>query len=276
METALFNKFCSIAYAKAGISLNEGKEALVTARVAKRQRVLKLGTPREYLHYLEEEKTGEELVYFLDSISTNFTNFMREKDHFNLLTKEVRQWIASGRQMIRLWCAASSSGEEPYSMAITILDTLDDKAMDFKILATDISTKVLNSAKKGVYDSKSVEPLTKAQRIKHFSRITPRSADEALFEVKPEVKRHIVFKRLNLSTPPFPMQGPLDAVFCRNVMIYFDNRVRQGLISEIERLLQPGGFLVTGHSETLAGISSSFKMLRPSVYMKPMADEWLA
>ena len=125
MGTALFKKFCKLAYDKAGITLKPGKESLVRARVAKRQRALGIGSPREYLGYLEADESGEELVQFLDVISTNFTHFMREKDHFEELTREVHSWLAAGRQRIRMWCAASSSGEEPYSTVITILDALD-------------------------------------------------------------------------------------------------------------------------------------------------------
>ncbi len=272
MESALFKKFCKLAYDVAGITLNDSKEALVSSRVAKRQRALKLNTAREYMNYLKADETGEELIYFLDAISTNFTKFMREQDHFTLLASEVSKWAADGKKRLRIWCAASSSGEEPYTIAITILDALDGQSMDFKILATDISTNVLNTAKKGVYGQASIEPLSKAQRHKYFNRLTPRGEPNAQFEVKPEVKQHIMFKRLNLSKPPFPMKGPMDIVFCRNVMIYFDTRVRQGLISEIERLLRPGNMLITGHSETLTGISTGFQMIRPSLYQKPSRE----
>ncbi|MCP4679422.1 MAG: chemotaxis protein CheR [Deltaproteobacteria bacterium] len=270
IEAGLFKKFCKIANEKAGISLNDNKQALVTARVAKRLRILKMGTAREYMHYLQADESGEELIHFLDAISTNFTSFMREPEHFDILGREVKQWMNTGRQRIRLWCAASSSGEEPYSIVITVLDTLDGHSMDFKLLATDISTKVLGIAQKGVYTGDTVRPLTKGQRLKYLNRLTPRSAEEQIFEVKPEVRKRIVYKRLNLAKPPFPMQGPLDGVMCRNVMIYFDKAVRQGLVSEAERLLRPGAFLMTGHSETLTGIQSSFQVVKPSIYRKPM------
>ncbi len=270
MEQALFSKFRTIAYEKAGIALNQGKQSLVSARVAKRQRALGIETPRQYLKFLEDDNSGTEIVYFLDAISTNFTSFMREPDHFKVLSDEANTWIVKGRNRVRLWCAASSSGEEPYSIAITVLEALKDKKLDFKILATDISTRVLDAAEAGIYEQTRIEPLTKAQRTKYLERRSPRSSEEQLFEVKPAVKRHIVFKRLNLSKPPFPMNGPLDLVMCRNVMIYFDNAVRQGLVSEMERLLCPGGLLLTGHSETLTGIQSGLKFERPSVYRKPL------
>ena len=151
-------------------------------------------------------------------------------------------------------------------MAITLLEALDGRHLDFKILATDISIRALNTAVAGRYDKRVLEPLSRAQRAKYLQPCAG-----GTYEMRSEVKERIVFRRLNLSTPPFPMEGPLDVVFCRNVMIYFGDPTRQALVTEIERLLGPGGLLFTGHSENLARIRTGLKTLRPSVYRKPEA-----
>ncbi len=269
LSTALFEDFRAIAYEKAGIKLRNGKEALVAARVAKRLRALGMVDAAQYLRYLSEGDSEEELVNFLDVISTNFTSFFREPDHFEFLTEFVKERIDSGSQRMRIWCAASSSGEEPYSIAITVLDAIDGRQIDFKLLATDISTRVLTQAKAAVYEEQKLRPVPKPMLRKYFTATRDRAVDGSRrLEVKPEIRKLITFTRLNLAAPPFPMNGPMDMVFCRNVMIYFDNRIRQGLIEEIERLLKPNGVLITGHSETLAGSKSTLKVIRPSIYEK--------
>ena len=169
-----------------------------------------------------------------------------------------------------MFVTSSSTGEEPYSMAITLAEAFKSKPrIDYRILATDINTQVLAKAKEGCYAAERVEPVPRPLRIKYFdaNRGTVSTADR--LTVKQSVRDVVVFKRLNLATPPFPMQGPLDAVFCRNVMIYFDAPTRQRLVSAIEDLLRPGGFLAIGHTETLNGLQVRLKMVRPSVFVLP-------
>lgn len=268
MKKNIFKRFCEIAYEKAGISLHEGKQALVSARVAKRQRMLDIPTAEDYLEFLEKDANAEELIHFLDAISTNFTSFFREKDHFEILSDLVKKWEEMGQTRYRFWSAASSSGEEPYTILITLLDSFKEKRdKDFKLLATDISTRILKKAIEGIYEEEKIKPVSKAQKIKYFDKI--KNANGTLqFKVKDEIKQYVTYKRLNLSQVPFPMRGPLDVVFCRNVMIYFDKVVRQRLVSEIERLLKPGGVLMIGHTETLTGINTNLKVIKPSVYQK--------
>ncbi len=154
-------------------------------------------------------------------------------------------------------------------MAVTILDALDGRDIPFRILATDISTKVLEKAILGIYKAEALKALSRLQRAKYF--VHHKGEDGGTYEVKPEVKSHIVFKRINLSKPPFPMKGPFDMVFCRNVMIYFDREVRTRLIEDILRLLDETGLLVVGHAESLAGIGLNFDTLSPSVYRRRAA-----
>ena len=269
MDEKIFKKFCAIAYEKAGINLKEGKEALVSARVSKRMRTLKIEDIREYMHFLENDESGTELVHFLDAISTNFTHFYREKDHFEYLETKIKEWLSSGQKRFRIWSAASSSGEEPYSIIMTMLDLLEGQSCDFKLLATDISTKILSRAINGIYETERIEPVPKAQRNKYMLKLKSDSEEDGvIYQMNDQAKKNVVFKRLNLSQPPFPMKGPMDVIFCRNVMIYFDREVRQRLVSEMERLLKPGGILMIGHTETLAGIQSGLKIVSPSIYRK--------
>ncbi len=270
MDTALFQRFADLVYEQAGITLRPGKEALVHARVAKRLRALSLPDEAEYLRFLEQDESGDELVHFLDAISTNFTSFFRESDHFENLRDHVQNRLAEGQNRLRIWCAAASSGEEPYSIAMTVHEVIEHRRVDFRMLATDISTKVLHKAMTGEYDASRLTSLTPQQMLKYFTRVDDGEGhEEKRYVVSPVLRDYIVFKRLNLSTPPFPMSGPMDVVFCRNVMIYFDNAVRQRLVAEIERLLAPGAILFVGHTETLTGINTGLRMVRPSVYWKP-------
>ncbi len=266
MNARLFHRFSEIAYQQAGIRLREGKEMLVAARVAKRQRALGLDSQESYLDYLENEETGEEIRNFLDAISTNYTSFFRERDHFEFFGRALNQWRLQRRTRLRVWCAASSTGEEPYSIAMTALDAFQGRAVDFRILATDISTRVLMRATAGVYPESRLSPLSRSQIANYFVR----RGEGGDYQVRPEVQRLIVFKRLNLSLPRLPMNGPLDMVFCRNVMMYFDLQVRQRLVGEIVRLLRPGGFLVIGHAESLGELRARLDILRPSLYRKPL------
>lgn len=269
MNRNLFARFSEIAYDTAGICLNENKTALLQARIAKRMRTLDFRTPEEYLNFLETDESGDELVQFLDSISTNYTYFFREEDHFEIYSRFLAYWKKQGQTRFRIWCAAAATGEEPYSIAITTREALDVNSFDIKILATDISTKALNTAMAGAYSEEKLKNIDDDHRRRNFEKFTPEShRDDRAWRVKGSIRSLLTFKRLNLAEPPFPMTGPLDFVFCRNVMIYFDQYIRRNLINEIARLLKPGGILVIGHSENLRGIESGLVSLAPSVYQK--------
>ncbi|HSM94263.1 MAG TPA: protein-glutamate O-methyltransferase CheR [Anaeromyxobacteraceae bacterium] len=265
MTPASFRAFQEIAYAQAGIHLREGKAALVQARLAKRLRELGLQSEEEYLGRLRGQAARDEIVLFLDAISTNFTKFFREPDHFELLQDDVAAASAAGQHRFRFWCAGCASGEEPYTVAMTVHDRLATK--DWKILATDLSTRALARARAGVYGDEEIADVPARYRERFLTRA--RGADgSSTWTVSPRLRERIVFRRLNLSQRPYPMSGPLDAVFCRNVMIYFDRPMRAGLVAEIERLVKPGGRFFIGHSETLNGIDTGLLVERPSVYRK--------
>ena len=273
MTPELFQRFADLAYDKAGIHIRPGKEALVSARVAKRLRALSLPDGEEYLRFLEADASGEELTCFLDVISTHFTSFFREPDHFELLAEELAARLAGGARRLRVWSAACSTGEEPYSMAMTALGVkgMDAPGVDFRILATDIALDTLRQAASGRYAGARLEPVSPGLRSRWFTRARGTGAQseaDELWEAKDALKAPIAFRRLNLTEPPYPMKGPFDVVFCRNVLIYFDQPTRQRLISAVEELLPPGGMLCIGHTETLSGLRTSLEMVRPSVFRR--------
>ena len=263
-----------MAYDAAGIRLPDGKEALVSARVARRMRALSIATHVEYLEFLLGDKSGAELVQFLDAITTNFTTFYREPDHFEVLQRELDDIYRSGQRQIRIWCAASSSGEEPYPLAITLAEwrRRQGSQLDIKLLASDISVRMLKAASQGIYSAERVSTVAPELRKRYLRPLEPSQGEESPVQVVPELREMVLFRRLNLAKLPYPFRGPLDAVFCRNVLIYLDERIRANLVQEMERLVRPGRLLITSHTETLSGISRSFQLVKPSVYRRPAAN----
>jgi chemotaxis protein methyltransferase CheR len=266
MNAATFSKIREIVYETSGISLNQGKKSLVKARIAKRMKVLGLEDYGAYLSYVLEDKTGAEIQHMLDAISTNTTSFYREADHFSLIREVVREWLDLGRNTLRFWSAASSTGEEPYTLAIELKETIGNKPVTAKILATDISTKALLVAQRGSYPSDRISTVPKYLRTKYF--IKRKQESELIFDVRDEVKNMILFRQYNLSNAPYPIPVDLDVILCRNVMIYFDMELRRKLAAECERLLKPGGYLLIGHAESLTGLTTSLERIKPSVYVK--------
>ena len=266
-----FQTISEIVYHYCGIHLGEDKKELVRSRLARRLRIKGHKRFSDYLDYILQNIGGEEFYSFIDSISTNFTSFFREKQHFdylanNFLLSLISRKSKKGDYRIRAWSAGCSSGEEVYSMAIAMLDALGgDPRWDIKILATDISTWMLDTARRAIYDQKKIEPLNVTQRQKY---LTIHDMDgQKYYEVKNNLRNIITIKHLNLMDI-WPIRTPLDFIFCRNVMIYFDKTTQQNLISRFWDALDVNGILFTGHSESLAGITHSFKYVQPAVYKK--------
>jgi len=253
-----------LVYQKAGIHLGDSKQALVQARLGKRLRALDLPDHRSYLEYLLSDTSGEEIVQLLDAISTNHTYFFRENDHFVILAELLKKWLATGQKKIRVWCAAASTGEEPYTLSMVCQDMCQGYGVDLRILATDISTRVLRLCKEGVYSAEKMQEISEELRQRWWDPLP--GGD---WSAKASLRNVLTFSRLNLVETPYPMHGPFDVVFCRNVMIYFDKSGREKFVHEANRLLRPGGLLVVGHAESLAGIVHGLKTLKPSVYLKP-------
>lgn len=266
MDSSTFKRMQEIVYEHSGISLKETKEAMVSARIGKRMRALGIKTHSQYLNFLEHDTDNDEITHFLDVISTNVTSFFRERQHFDYLQDILNNWFSSGKSKIRVWSAATSTGEEALSIAMAIHDALGERPCDYKILATDISTLALARAKQGTYDAAQMENIPERMRRRYFLPVRTQRGTE--YRACDKLMQYIVYRRLNLSRPPFPMQSQLDIVFCRNVMIYFDEATRKKLVDEIHRQLLPGGYLFTGHAESLSSLKTNFTYIQPTLYQK--------
>lgn len=252
MDTATFNKLRSMIYDRCGITLRDTKRTMLSARIRKRLRTLSLDSFSSYLGFLINEADEEEWVQLINVVSTNVTAFFREPHHFEELYKSVAQWASSGQRRMRFWSAASSSGQEPYTMSIVIrraLNAAGRNDVDARILATDISTKMLSICKAGQYRADALSPIPADERNRYFQM----DRSTGMFQVSPTLRQMITFARLNLAEPPYVMKGPMDVVFCRNVMIYFDNHVREKIVEQVLRLLKPNGLFMIGHAESLQG-----------------------
>ena len=270
LTEAQFNAISSLVKSLAGINLTETKKELVRARLTKRLRKLGLATFDDYVEYLQNDTTGAELVAMLDVLSTNTTYFFREAKHFEWLRQDVLPRLTA-RRRVRIWSAGCSSGEEPYSIAIVLLEAIPDLAdWDAAILATDLSTEVLARARKAIYPASRLREVPPMLLGRHFTLVATKP--ERTYRVNDPVRRLVHFARLNLMGQ-WPMKGPFDVIFCRNVMIYFDRPTRQDLIARFHSILAPGGTLFIGHSESLTGIDHSFRYVLPTVYRKPATGQ---
>lgn len=264
-----FRRFSVLVYEKCGINLHDGKKELVRARLAKRLREGNFKDFKTYYRFVAEEESGNELVRMLDAISTNLTSFFREKKHFDFLKETVfPSYVVNKRnsRKLRFWSAGCSSGEEPYSLAIWLLEYFNESLpFDVKILATDISTKVLALAQRGVYTSKRLANMPILFPGKYFQQ--GYSSQKGNFRVKQSLRELIEFKRFNLMSPFF-FKEVFNVIFCRNVMIYFDKKTQQALVDKFYESLSHGGYLFVGHSESLTGIRRKFEYVMPSIYRK--------
>ena len=266
-----FQQVSQIVYDHCGINLHDGKKELIRARLAKKLREGGFRTFSDYMNHLSNDASGKEFSAFIDVLSTNLTSFFRERQHFeylqnNLLPRLVEKKSKQNNYRLRAWSAGCSSGEEPYTIAITLLDTIQRGRWDIKVLATDISTRILEKAKAGIYPAERIEPVPVQQRNKYM--VAKKCGSQKQFEVADCLREIIVFRYLNLMEE-WPMTGPLDFIFCRNVMIYFDKQTQAMLVNRFYKLLDSGGVLFTGHSESLTGIDHQFKYIQPTIYMKP-------
>ncbi|UCD81295.1 MAG: protein-glutamate O-methyltransferase CheR [Desulfobacterales bacterium] len=259
-----FSRISEIVYRSSGINLKKGKEALVRARLAKRLRVRSIFNVQEYLDYIESAEGSHERALFIDVMTTNKTSFFRETEHFNYLRDQVLPQLKSPR--LRFWSAACSSGEEPYTLAIWLREHMSDiDTRDALILATDISRKMLEKAHSAVYPAETLQSLPSPQFMKYFTKLDGSQAGS--YRVVEGIRKMVRLAWLNL-LDAWPMKGPFNVIFCRNVMIYFDRPTQQQLINRFYDLLEPGGCLFVGHSEGLSSINHKFRYMRPATYRK--------
>jgi chemotaxis protein methyltransferase CheR len=255
----------ALIHRESGIHLPPEKEQLLLNRLRKRLQALQITDTKKYLEIIEVDASGEELRRLLDVISTNVTHFYREGQHFKIFGDALESWVARDDREIKVWSAACSSGEEPYTLAMVGLEHIQ-KRSDIKILATDISERVLQHALQCRYHAAQLDKLPPEFVSKYFTRVD--RSDDEFWEIQPQVSQLVTFKRLNLSKFPYPLKGPLHCIFCRNVMIYFKRDLRQQIINEFQRLLMPGGYLFISHSENLLGISHALESVATAVYRK--------
>ncbi len=250
-----------LVYDRSGITLHDGKKPLVVARLQKRLKALSLDSYSDYLKFVEQDRSGDELVQLLDAIATNHTYFYREEQHFTMLTERVVPELRRKRPQLSVWCAASSTGEEPYTIAMTLLQ--QQPSIDFTLMASDISTKALRAAQAGVYKMAAVERLPVELLKRYFEKGMGESA--GLVRVRPEVRNRVRYQRVNLLDAG-TSNGTFDIIFCRNVMIYFDRDVQQRVVAMLERHLNPGGYLFISHSESLNGVTHGLRWIAPAAY----------
>ncbi|MCF7802824.1 MAG: protein-glutamate O-methyltransferase [Candidatus Marinimicrobia bacterium] len=268
-----FQKIRDLVYEKAGINLHEGKKTLVQARLGKIIRRDKLAGFNEYYRRIIHDRTGNKLVELLDTISTNHTYFFREEDHLQWLNRTILPEITEldkirEEKEMRVWSAGCSTGEEPYTLALHILDNCQfPEKYRLKILATDLSTKVIRIAEQGVYPEEKVRTVPRAVLLKYFSKGKGKSA--GYYRVQEHIRQLITFRKLNL-LDTFPFRKQFALVFCRNVMIYFDRQVQERVVQKMFDVLMPGGYFVVGHSESLSGVTHDFSYIAPTIYKKPL------
>ena len=269
-----FELFRKLIYEKSGIKLSPDKKNLIQSRLMKRLIFRNCETFLQYYYCIKNDPAGEEMIAMLNAMSTNLTKFFREEEHFNFLNSKVLPDLISQKRIeverkLRVWSAGCSSGEEAYSLGITILRHIDTPLVwNIKILATDISTDILKMAADGVYEEDKINNIPKELFKEYFDR--EGSEYNNCYKVKPLLRNLMTFRRLNLIDERYPFKGKFDFIFCRNVMIYFDKKTQEGIVNRFYSCLEDGGYLFIGHAESLNGVKSPFKYELPSVYRKEL------
>ncbi len=255
-----FERVRALIHKHAGISLAPIKQDMVYSRLARRLRVLGYSTFGQYLAHLETNDEAEWEV-FVNSLTTNLTSFFREAHHFDILIRHLRELK---QRPVRIWCSAASTGEEPYTLAMTACEAFDTLTPPVAIVASDIDTNVLATAAKGVYPMERVEKLS-ADRLRRFF-LKGSGVQEGYVRVRPELQKLMSFTRINLLDARLPLQGPFDVMFCRNVMIYFDKPTQRAILKKFAPLLREDGLLFAGHSESFLHAADVFRSLGRTVY----------
>ena len=254
-----FEKVRTLIYQRAGIALAEGKQEMVYSRLARRLRANGASDFTDYLARLESGADQSEWEAFTNALTTNLTSFFREAHHFPVLAAHARQ-----RTDLSVWCSASSTGEEPYSIAMTLCDLFGTLSPPVQIIATDIDTAVLAIAEKGVYPDERVKCLTTEQRRRYFLKGV--ADQQGLVRVRPELRKLVQFRQLNLLANDWPVSGSFDVIFCRNVMIYFDKATQKKILSRFVKLMKPDALLFAGHSENFLYVSDALRLRGKTVY----------
>jgi chemotaxis protein methyltransferase CheR len=255
-----FERVRGLIYQRAGISLADSKQEMVYSRLARRLRATGISSFAKYLDDLEGGRLGEEWESFTNALTTNLTSFFREAHHFPLLAEHVKH----KREPITIWCSASSTGEEPYSIAMTVCEAFNTLTPPCQIIATDIDTNVLATAANGVYSLDRLDKMAPERARRFF--LKGKGDREGMVRVRPELRQLITFKPLNLLADNWPLSGQFDVIFCRNVMIYFDKATQRKILARFVPLMKPDALLFAGHSENFLYVSESLKLRGKTVY----------
>ncbi|QLG88089.1 chemotaxis protein CheR [Chitinibacter bivalviorum] len=257
-----FTRVVDLIYQRAGIRLNESKEQMVYSRLARRLRALQIDTFGGYLRYLEQHPDSAEWQQFTNALTTNLTSFFREAHHFDILAAQMQD---SNARPFRIWCSASSTGEEPYSLAMTAFEAYQSANPPVEIIASDLDTHVLETAMQGIYALEKLEKMSLERKRGFFLKGKDERAGKV--RVKKAVRDLLEFRQINLLDQRWPLDGLFDAIFCRNVMIYFDQPTQRVILEKMGRLLKPNGLLYVGHSENLHFMSEWFQSCGKTTYM---------
>jgi len=255
-----FERVRVLIHRKAGIALAESKQQMVYSRLARRLRAVGIPSFSQYLDGLETGNDEAEWQAFTNALTTNLTSFFREAHHFPLLAEHLK----TAKEPIEIWCSASSTGEEPYSIAMTACEVFNTLTPPVRIIATDIDTNVLAAGANGVYGMDRLDKLAPERMRRFFQK--GRGAQEGLVRVRPELRKLITFQRLNLLADNWALKGPFDAIFCRNVMIYFDKPTQSRILARFAPLMKQDGLLFAGHSENFLYVSDAFRLRGKTVY----------
>mgnify|MGYP003577358371 CR=1 FL=1 len=258
-----FERVRALIYQRAGISLAESKQEMVYSRLARRLRATGIQSFARYLDDLEAGRMGAEWEAFTNALTTNLTSFFRESHHFPLLADHLGT-LRRQDGPITIWCSAASTGEEPYSIAMTACEAFNTLTPPVQVIATDIDTNVLATASNGVYPMERVDKVG-AERLKRFF-LKGKGANEGMARVRPELRKLVEFRQLNLLADDWPVSGAFDAIFCRNVMIYFDKNTQRKILSRFVPLMKPHALLFAGHSENFLYVSDSLRLRGKTVY----------
>lgn len=266
-----FRALSSLVEGELGIKMPPAKKTLLESRLQKRLRALNLASYADYCDMLFNRGGMEtELVHMLDLVTTNKTDFFREEHHFEFLANSaLERMVRATGPKVSIWSAGCSTGEEPYTLAMVLSEFARSRpgmGFDYAITATDISTRVLEAASRGIYQEDRIAPVPAELKRRYFLR--SRDSSKALVRVAPELRARVAFSRVNLMDETYPVEGPFDAIFCRNVIIYFDKPTQERLFAKFCEYLKPGGFIFIGHSETLSGIDLPLRKVATSVYEK--------
>ena len=267
MSEEEFKRILLFLKSRYGIDMS-GKKVIMNGRLENYVRMSGFSNYQEYMDAVERDFTGEMEKTLVNLLTTNHTYFMREFEHFEYLRKEVLPWLKKKEAVNRdlcIWCGASSTGEEPYTVAMVLMEFfgLEHKSWDTKVLATDVSTEVLKNAVNGIYTKEQIEGLPEQWKRRFFRKLP----DKEHYAVTDELKKEVIFRQFNLMNP-FPFKRKMHVVFLRNVMIYFDDRTKRELLQKIYDVMEPGGYLFIGQTEAIDRSSTPLQMIKPSIFRK--------